>query len=175
MVLLGSCRKTLKKIIELLVGFVFLSCFPHKPRHTWSCAADSRWEVSAADIRADTVPRHTKDKDYASHSWMCAWTHTCLGSCSFLPKGTKSLRFMIWFLTRTFRAHIQIRIWLEVGSGPWLVWGDRELKKSVFPTASGGPLRNHSPSAVAPKNPSYSFKHRNKLAFVLSISASPPV
>lgn len=69
---------------------------------------------------------------------------------------------MISFLTRTFRAHTQIKIWLEVGSGRRLVSeGDRELSKSLFSSVFSlyfwGTLRKHLPSVAAPESPSHSL------------------
>lgn len=67
---------------------------------------------------------------------MCVETHSFWGL--LLPSFSnvaKSLRFMTLVLTRTFRAHTQIKIWPEVGSGRWLVSeSDREFKKSLFPS-----------------------------------------
>lgn len=139
------------------MAFVFLSCFPHTPRHIWSCAADRGWSVSAADMQGQDPPG-TKSRKTKQAIPECMHRHALISEVvpSF-SKGTKTLRFTIWFLTRTFRVHTQRRIWLEVGSGPWPVWGDSELKKSAFPSASGGPLRKHSPSVVAPESPSHSF------------------
>lgn len=49
-------------------------------------------------------------------------------------------------------------MWPEPGSGPWLVWeDDSELKKSFFPSVSGGPLRKHSPPGTASEHPLHSF------------------
>lgn len=58
-----------------------------------------------------------------------------LGATPSFSNVAKSLRFTTSVLTRTFRAHTQIKIWPEVSSGRWLVSeSDRDLKKSLFPS-----------------------------------------
>lgn len=156
MVLLGSCRKTLKILrIELSVGLVSLSWFPHKPRHRRCLLLTGRaW--TPGPTPSGTQGRQT------SHSWMGVDTHA-LGAGEgilfpFFSNGTKSPGFLIWVLTRIFRAQTQIKMWPEPGSGPWLVWeDDSELKKSLVPSVSGGPLRKHSPPGTASERPLHSF------------------
>lgn len=84
-----------------------------------------------------------------------------LGATPSFSNVAKSLRFMTLVLTRTFRAHTQIKIWPEVGSGRWLVSeSDRDLKKSLFPSVFSlyfwETLRKHLPSVPAPESPLHS-------------------
>lgn len=55
-------------------------------------------------------------------------------------------------------AHTPTKIWLEASSGPWIVSeGDSELKRSLIPSISWGPLRTHLHLVTAPEKPSHSF------------------
>jgi hypothetical protein len=97
--------------------------------------------------------------------------YTCLGP--FLPSLIGlTVRFIVWFLARIFKAQTQRRkILPKTGSGPWLVSeGDSELKKSMLPFISQEPVRIHLPSVVAPESLSLLCVVKNKCWPVLSMS-----
>lgn len=138
------------------MGFVFPSCFPQKPRHFWSCTADGGREVSAADTRGWAHPGTESQKSKQAIPEY-ERGRTCIGGggyYSFLLKWDQEPPIH----KLVCRAHTQIKIQLEAGSGPWLASeGDSELKKSLFPSVSGRTLRKHSPSPAAPESPAHSF------------------
>lgn len=61
--------------------------------------------------RAEATPTQTHTAREPGHSSVYMQTYTRLGATPSFSHRTKSLKFMIWFLTSTFRAHARIKIW----------------------------------------------------------------
>lgn len=178
MVLLGSCRKTLEKIIiELLVGFcvselfsakavahLILRCYhagPRPPRHT-------------KGQRATTLTQSINTKQAIPK---------CVHRCTLIFWGVWGLFFPsqmgpsapdLVFNKGFHGPHTDENF---VGGLLWTLtafWGDSS-KSHHCPLFLGAPLRKYSPSLSAPDSPSYSFVCSKKISTDLFFSFPTPV